>query len=204
MTTDPLDALLDRSAPDSRRLKTEDARAMIAASRAHVRVPRRGRHRALLAGALAVLFMGGAGVAVASGEWTWGEGLGSADRVYAYTSPTWGQCELRFSALDTSDFIKNAQVNRIVDDWFARTDVEAAAAPLVPRFIAELEHAEGSGPEGPTDPRSADLNAWMAHEQAVGELIHEELAANGFDVDDLQGANSHSQVHCEDEDWGGE
>jgi hypothetical protein len=202
MTADPLDQILDRSAPARPIPDPADVRTMVLAARAETPAPRRARRTALLSGALALFLVGGAGVAVASSDWLWGAGLDDPDRVYSYTSPTWGECELRFSALDTHDLTTNGPVNRIVDEWFATTDVEAAAAPLVPGFLAELEDGRASDATAEEDPRQADLDAWTAHEQAVSELVHAELADNGFGGDALAGTDSHSQVHCDGEDWG--
>lgn len=202
MATDPLDEMLDRSAPATARPEPGDIRAMILAAREETQPPRRGRRRAVLTAALALFLVGGAGVAAASSDWLWSPGLEDADRTYSYTSPTWGQCELRFSVLDTHDMFTNDEVNRIVDDWFASTDVEAAAAPLVPGILRELEESRAGDPAVDPDPRQADLDAWTAHTQAVDELVHAELAANGFASEALGGTESHSQVHCDGEDWG--
>jgi hypothetical protein len=204
MTIDPLDAVLNAAAPAQRRVEPSDTHAMIVAARGEARSPRRSRRNALLSGALALVLVGGAGIATASGDWLWGPGLENPDRVYTYTSPSWGECELRFSALDTHDPILNAQVNRVVDDWFASTNVEAAAAPLVPGYLATIEASAADDPAAQQDPRSADLAAWTAHEQAVGQLVHEELAAHGFTSEVLAGTDSHGQVHCDAEDWGAE
>ena len=204
MTIDPLDAVLNAAAPARRRIEPSDTHAMIAAARDEARPPHRTRRNALLSGALALVFVGGASIATASGDWFWGQGLENPDRVYTYTSPTWGECELRFSALDTHDPILSAEVNRVVDDWFAATNVEAAAAPLVPGYLATIEASAADDPAVQQDPRRADLAAWTAHEQAVGQLVHEELAAHGFTSDVLGGTDSHSQVHCDAEDWGAE
>jgi hypothetical protein len=204
MTIDPLDALLDAAAPAQRRLEQSDTRTMILAARGEARSPRRARRNVLISGALALVLVGGAGIATASGDWLWGQGLENPDRVYTYTSPTWGECELRFSALETHDPILNAQVNRVVDDWFAATNVEAAAAPLIPEYLASIEASTADDRAAQEDPRRADLAAWTAHEQAVGQLVHEELAARGFTSEVLEGTDSHSQVHCDAEDWGGE
>lgn len=208
MTTDPLDEILDRSAPEPVRADAADLRTMILSAQVEAKESSPGRsvgrrRRAVVAGGVVALFLvGGAGVAVASSDWLWSEGLEDSDRVYTYTSPTWGECELRFSALDTHDIFTDEQVNEVIDRWFETTDVEAEAAPLVPKYLATVEDADAADPEAVKDPRQADLNAWTAHEQAVGELLHEELAANGFDSNRLAGAESHSQLHCDDEDWG--
>lgn len=202
MATDPLDEMLDLSAPPHSKPEPADIRAVILAARAETRSPRRGRRRTVLSAALALFLIGGTGVAVASSDWLWSPGLEDPDRIYSYTSPTWGHCELRFSALDTHDLFIDAEVNRIIDDWFATTDVEAAAAPLVPGILSELEEDRAADTQAEPDPRQADLDAWTAHGVAVDELVHEELAENGFPSETLGGAESHSQVHCDDEDWG--
>ncbi|MEV7609168.1 hypothetical protein AB0N61_06785 [Microbacterium sp. NPDC089320] len=205
MTADPLDEMLDRSAPGRYEPDPSVTHAMIVAARDESRPPTRHRRRtAVLSGLLTLFLVGGTGVAVASSDWLWGPGLDDLDRVYTYTSPTWGECELRFSAMDTHDVFTNARVNRIVDEWFAATNVEAAAAPLVPKYLATLEAADDADASAEADPRRADLNAWTANEQAVGELIHDQLRAHGFGGDVLAGTDAHSQVHCEGEEWGEE
>lgn len=204
MATDPIDALLDAAAPARREITAKNIRAMVADSRAEGVAPKHSRRTAILGGALAVLFVGGAGVAAASSDWLWGDGLDDPDRSYAYTAPTWGECEIRFSGIETHNIFTQGDVNRIIDDWFANTDVEAAAAPFVAQHLAVVEEAQAADPETPDDPRLADLNAWTAHEQALSDVLYAELSAHGYDSSNLGGGASHSQLHCEGEDWGGE
>ncbi|MBD3941559.1 hypothetical protein IF188_07605 [Microbacterium sp. NEAU-LLC] len=202
MTPDLLDELLDRSAPATRAADPAGLRAMIGdASR--TAKPRR-RRIGLAAGALTVLLLGGAGVAAASGDWLWGPGLENPDRSYTYTAPTWGQCEIRFSGYDTHNLFIQADVDRVVDEWFASADVEAAADPYVDKYLAVIEDSQASSGDEITDPRLADLNAWTAHEQALYEALGDELQAHGYEPGALAGSTAHSQVHCEGEDWGGE
>jgi len=206
MTPDLLDELLDRSAPATRAADPADLRGMIRAASREAR-PRRRRRVGLAAGALTVLLLGGAGVATASGDWLWSAGLENPHRSLTYTAPTWGQCEIRFSGYDTHNPWIQADVDRVIDEWFANTDVEAAAAPYVGTYVAQFEAdqaAQAAAGEEITDPRLADLNAWMAHEQALGEALYEELKAHGYDSTVLAGSDAHSQVHCDGEDWGGE
>lgn len=206
--TDPIDDLLDRSAPVlADRGSTRDAalRQMITDARDTARPPKRSRRRvALLSGALALVLVGGAGVATANSDWLWSPDLNNPDRSYTYSSPTWGQCEIRVSRLKMANPFAEAEVNSIIDDWFASTDVEAAAAPYVSQYLAVLEEAQRDASEPLTDPRLADLNAVTAHEQALGEALHDELADHGFATGDAQlgWASSFSQVHCENEDRG--
>lgn len=90
MVRDALDDLLDASASALQRISPRDVRAMMADARAEVPAPKRARRGALISGALAVLLLGGAGVATAGSDWLCREGLDSPDRSYTYTSPTWG------------------------------------------------------------------------------------------------------------------
>ena len=204
MSRDHLDELLDASAPAARTIETRDVRAMLADARHEVSVWKPVRRRALISGALMVLLVGGAGVATASSDWLWGEGLENPDRSYMFTAPTWGQCEIRFSGLETHNVFTQANVDRIVDEWFATADVEAEAAPFVDKYLAVLKDAQSDDPAMQSDSRAGDLNAWTAHEQALAEALHNELRAHGFDSGSLAGAESHSQLHCDGENWGGE
>ena len=204
MPTDPIDELLDAAAPVRLEIPARDIRAMVADARAQASAPKRSRRMGVLGGVLALMLVGGAGVATASSDWLWSDGLDNPDRSYAYTAPTWGECEIRFSGIDTHNLFNQAQVNTIVDEWFANADVEAEAAPFVDEYRAFFE--ESYERDQVTDPRDADLIEWSAREQALGMALHNELVEQGFDsgTGALQGSESHSQLHCEGEDWGGE
>lgn len=204
MIRDQLDELLDASAPPRATIEAHDARAMAIAAQREVRRPRRTRRTAVLSGALAVLLIGGTGVATATSEWLWSDGLESPDRSYTYTAPTWGACEIRFSAPEPDNIFIRAEVNRIIDEWFATADVEAAAAPFVDKYLGMLEDSQDQDSDASQDPRAADVNAWIAHEQALGEALSEELKRHGYEPSEMVGQGSHSQVHCDGEDWGGE
>lgn len=204
MIRDQLDDLLDASAPASHAIDQQDVRVMATAARAETSKPRSRRRAAALSGGLVLVLLGGAGMATATSDWRWGEGLESPDRSYSYTAPTWGECEIRFSGFDTHNVFIQANVNQIVDEWFATADVEAAAAPFLDKYLAVMTDSQSEDPDISDDPRLADLNAWTAHEQALGEALHNELRAHGFESGSLAGAESHSQLHCEGEDWGGE
>lgn len=199
-----LDDLLDASAPAARVINRVDVRAMMADARAEVRVPNRRGRAAVLGSLLGILIVGGAGYAGASSDWLWANGLENPDRSYSYTSPTWGQCELRYSGYETHNILIQADVNRIIDEWFADTDVEAAAAPYVGEYLAQIEADQAAEGDVDSDRRLPDLNAWLAHDQALGMALHNELKAHGYDSENgLAGAEAHSQLHCEYEDWGG-
>lgn len=204
MIRDELDDLLDAAAPAAQAIDKADVRAMVRAARAEVPQPLRVRRTALLSGMLAVLLVGGAGVAAATSDWLWSDGLENPDRSYSYTSPTWGECEIRYSGFETHDPTTQPDVDRIVDEWFATTDVEAAAAPFVDKYLREIESDQAAAVDQAADPRQPDLNAWFAHDQALSEALHAELKAHGYDTGagELAGSESHSQVHCDAEDWG--
>ncbi|MDF2508581.1 MAG: hypothetical protein K0Q52_2440 [Microbacterium sp.] len=206
MTRDRLDDLLDASAPPHTTVDTSSLRVWLAEARTVARPRRPKRRSTMLTGALVLLFAGGAGIATASSDWLWNSGLEDPDRSYTYTSPTWGECEIRYSGWDTHNPLNQVEVNRIIDDWFANTDVEAAAEPYVAEQLAAVEADMATSEEALTDPRTPDLNAWRAHDQALSMALHEELKDNGIDSGrgDLEGTESHSQLHCEGEDWGGE
>lgn len=93
----------------------------------------------------------------------------------------------------------------MIDDWFANADVEAAAEPYVAGYLAQLEADQAASGDEFADPRLPNLNAWTAHDQALSRALDDALKANGIDSGrgDLAGAEAHSQVHCEGEDWGG-
>lgn len=204
MDTEQLDDILAAAAPAPRRLDTADIRAMMADARAEVRAPRGRRRVATLGSVLALVLVGGASVAAATSDWIWSAGLENPNRSYHYTSPTWGECELRYSGISHANPFVQADVNRVIDEWFGRTDVETLADPLVAQHLARIETEQATSGEDVTDPRMPDLNAWQAHDQALWEVLHDELVARGFGGDVLAGSGSHSQLHCEGEDWGGE
>ncbi|MGG1909201.1 hypothetical protein AB1285_19195 [Microbacterium sp. NRRL B-14842] len=135
MTTDPLDDLLDGSAPPTPAVAGHELRAMIDASRGRARP--RLRSRGVIAAVTAVVLVGGAGVATASSDWLWGDGLEDPARSYRFTAPTWGECEIRFSRLDTHNPLIQADVDRVIDQWFASADVEADGRALRGRPTAD-------------------------------------------------------------------
>ena len=160
-------------------------------------MPRR-RRAALISGALALVLVGGAGIATASSDWPWGSGM-RALRSYVYTSPTWGECELRQGDFVAANPLQQFEIDRIIDEWFATADISAAVKPLTGKYLDVLEDSQESDAELITDPRRTDLNYWMAVDLAVGELVHEELRAHGFGTGSVTGSGS--QVHCEGEEW---
>ncbi|MBG6240289.1 hypothetical protein IWX78_003286 [Mycetocola sp. CAN_C7] len=219
MDREMLDDLLDASAPGRPVIDKKDLRLMLADARRVARPSRKYRRTAFFSGALALLLAGGAGVATAASGWLWGTGLENPDRTYSYTSATWGECEIRYSAVDTHDPMIQGGVDRAVDDWFANTDIEAAADPFVVKHLAALEAAQAATDQADIDPQAAEINEWTAHDLALQEAAINALKARGFDLTDLPAPKLpeydsdfeefaavkwHSQLHCSGEDWNGD
>ena len=219
MDREMLDDLLDASAPARPVVDEKDLRLMLADARRVARPSRRYRRTAIFSGTLALLLAGGAGVATAASGWLWGPGLENPDRTYSYTSATWGECEIRYSSVDTYDPTIQGGVDRAVDGWFANTDVEAAAGPFVAKHLAELEAAQAATDQTDIDPRAAEINEWTAHDQALQEAAANALKAAGYDLTDLPAPKLpehdsdfeefaaltwHSQLHCSGENWNGD
>lgn len=200
MTPDPLDVLLDRSSPPTRAADATDLTAMSTAARREAG-PARRRRLAFTAGAIVAVLLGGASVATANSDWLWGEGLENPQRSVTYTSPTWGECELRFGNFVAANPLDQLAVDRVIDEWFATTDIETAMAPLIPGYLRVLEESHAAEAEPITDPRLPDLDYWTAVEQSVRELLHHELGEHGLNNAWSGVTTSSSQVHCEGEQW---
>jgi hypothetical protein len=121
-------------------------------------------------------------------------------RSYTYTSPTWGQCELRQGNFVAANPLRQLELDRVIDEWFATANVSAEVEPLIGKYLKVIEDSQANAPEPITDPRLPDLNYWTAVELALGEALHEELDAHGFGTANV--TSSAGQVHCEGEDWG--
>ncbi|MEN0023697.1 MAG: hypothetical protein AAGC61_10465 [Microbacterium sp.] len=198
MTLDPLDSLLESSAPDTLEADATDLRAMVSSAAQQAR-PVRHRRIGLAAGLLSLTLVGGAGVAAASSTWLWGEGM-EPHRSYTYASPTWGECELRLGNFVAENPFRQFELDRVIDDWFATADVAAEAEPFVAEYLDVLRDARANDPEPSTDPRLPDLDYWTAVDQAVSEALLADLAVHGFGQGSV--TSSASQVHCEGEQWG--
>lgn len=121
------------------------------------------------------------------------------NRSYTYSSPTWGECELRQGNFVAADPLRQLELDRVIDEWFATANVSAAVEPLIGKYLDAVEVAHANEPKPNTDPRLPDLNYWTAVDQAVGEALHAELLTQGFEQGSV--TNSASQVHCDGEQW---
>ena len=210
MTPDPLDDLLDRSTPVTRAALEGDLAAMIADARAEVPRPRR-RRIALASGALAVVLVGGAGVAVATDGFNWGPWLKDPVGAYSLTLPSGLDCSVRIAHYTAADTAVADDVNNIVEDWWRTTDVAAEAEKLVPSQIAQFRAAENTvydADTGKSEPGGfgtkwydADWEYHFAFSMAIGELEHDVLEQHGYTTDELAvvGLEGGFGIKCLDE-----
>lgn len=198
MSPEPLDDLLDRSAPVVRRADDATIAAMIADAR-EMSVPRRRRRRLVVAGGvLTALLVGGAGIATAAEVFDWGSWLEDPVGEYALTLPSGLECTVRIAHYTAADPAVAHEVNRIVEDWWRSTDVAAATEPLIPQMIDQIRAADTTvyiaetGETVPggygTDWYDADQEYHFAFANAVGELEHEVLGEHGISTEELGAA----------------
>ncbi len=205
---DRLDELLSSSAPRTPLAEnaTRPALEQMAAAAAAAARPRPPR-RLLAAGIALALGLGGAGVATAAAstllEWQpWAEDPVLA---YTYTLPSGAQCEERIGLLETEG--EDPDLLTVADEVFRTTDVmslvDVEATILVMRtedhrFVNEdgTEEPAGYG----TEHYSADHEYASAVSRAVNEVLVDELAARGFDRDDISLGYS-GEAHCPGAEW---
>lgn len=212
MIPDPLDELLDRSGPVTRTADAAALRAMIGEA-ATAAQPRRHRRLAIASSALAVVLVGGAGVAVATDGFTWNPSVADSARAVSFTMDSGFDCELRFSPMTGGvDPAFVADANRILGDWHRATDVAAAARAHMDQTIADhsgitdapmLEPGEtwDTLPPGEAEHRRW-AREWTLWQLVVSDLEGEELRRHGIDPGDdrFAGSEGMSQIQCFDED----
>ena len=190
MTPDPLDDLLDRSAPQASSARDDDVVAMIVAARQEAAPRRRTPHVALGVG-LAVLLTAGAGVAVAADGFAWLPWAQDPDFAYAYTLPSGRDCEFRIAVKDAIDEDGATHFDADLQAWLSsghvlsEGDIEAAAAaiPRDPDYMTVL------APTGeldvvartPAGPSEDDLHAEAVSHALVSAMI-EHTSAAGSDA----------------------
>ncbi|CAL4861274.1 hypothetical protein [Microbacterium sp. MM2322] len=193
MTPDPLDSTLERSAPATRAADASDLRAMMAAARTEAH-PRRHRRVGIVAGALTLTLAGGASFAAASSSWDWSAGM-NPNRSHTYLSPTWGECELRVGNIVAANPLRQFELDRAIDDWFATEDVAAEVEPYIAGHLDVLKRDPSNG----SDPRAADTNHWVAVDEALWDAMSAGLRDRGFDNASISSGGG--QVHCDGEQW---
>ena len=217
MTRDPLDDLLDRSAPTGRAVADREFEAMIAEARREVPRPwRRTRHLAITASALAAVLVGGVGVAAATDGFSWAPWAQDPVGAVSFTMANGFSCELRFSEYTKgADAAFVADVNHALANWHRSTDVVAVAEDLLPAKLQELADMEA---ESPLDPE-ADMSQlspadredeiahrawaleWLAWDLVVSDLESKALEAAGIALPDERfvGSERSGQIQCLDE-----
>lgn len=215
MTPDPLNDVLDRSAPRTASASKLEIDAMIADARGEVR-PRRRVPRVALGVGLAALLAGGAGVAVATDGFDWAPWAQDPVGAVSFTMANGFDCELRFSEYTAGvDSAFVADVNSALEEWYRSTDVVGEATALLPaqreRFAA-MEAAQGDDPGSDMSQLSPEDRAqeiehrawfreWLAWDMAIAELETEALRDAGILVPDdrFVGSERSGQIQCFDE-----
>nr|WP_201468435.1 hypothetical protein [Microbacterium hydrocarbonoxydans] len=200
---DPLDLILERSAPTPLRIGDELARDLdqvAFAARSQVAAQQRPARRMprIAAGVgLAVLLTGGAGAAVAAGGFEWLPWAQDPDAAYVFTLPSGRECEIRSVVEQTEDvgdwnaFV--ADVGQLVIDD-AAVDRWAEEIRADDRAIIQMVAPDGEwvdpGPDGV--PTEDDLYA-AAHWVAFGEGV----AARATEAGVIWGFTGDQAMHCE-------
>ncbi len=197
MTPDSLDDLLGHSSPRTAAAPKPEIEAMIADARREVPQRRRVPRIALGVG-LAVLLVGGAGVAVAADRFEWRPWAQDPVAEYSLALPSGLDCAVRIAHYTSTDGALADSVNGIVENWWRDTDVAAQAAELTPEHIDDIRSSDNvmfNADTGESEPAgygtkwyNADREYYFAFTQAIGELEQEQLREHGIDSDQLDAA----------------
>ncbi|MFK4789407.1 hypothetical protein [Microbacterium sp. ZW T5_56] len=181
-TYDRLDHLLQRSAPPDLTVGDELTRALdqtTHAARAQIfaEKPRTRRTPRVLAGlGLAIVLMGGAGTAVASGGLSWLPWAQHPDAVYAFTLPSGRECELRSVVVEPRELAGDwagfvASVGDLhVDDALVKSWADRIRSDPQTRIQIVNADGEWEDPTGDTPPTDDDIYA-IAHRVAMAETV---------------------------------
>ncbi|RII95487.1 hypothetical protein [Clavibacter phaseoli] len=209
MTRDPLDELLDHSAPPSRPAAKHDLDAMIAEARQSA--PRTARSRVLVAAGLAAAFtFGGVGIAAATDGLSWAPWAEDPIGTVQFTMGNGFQCELRFSEYTKGrDPSYVREVNSILESWYRTTDVLPIVQAIVPTRLAGLDPEDleiGIGEPGEVLPpeeveRREWSRQWLAWDLAISDAEQDVLTAHGIQPGDerFAGSERSGQIKCRDE-----
>lgn len=176
MTRDQLDDLLDASAPAARTIASSDVRAMVLDARAQA-APRqpRAKKAALVTGALALLMVGGAGVATASDYWA---ALNNPVGSYTYQVPSGATCEVVFGdvqIVERRDRARRDQLESELKAWFQATDVVEIAESQVDEYIRDRHDALVATGRVQGELTGYDLD--MAYAYAIDQSISDQAMA---------------------------
>jgi hypothetical protein len=207
MIHDPLDDLLDGSAPTTRAPAQVELDAMIADARQPT--PRTLRPRILVATSLAaVLACSGVGLAAATDGFAWAPWAEKPIGAVQFTMANGFQCELRFSEYTAGDdpaFV--SEVNDALEEWYRSADVLGAVQARVPTKLDDLGPIElqpgetlETLPPGEAQHREW-VRQWTAWDLAVSDAEWQELGRHGIEPGDPRLANSErsAQIQCLDE-----
>lgn len=207
MTRDPLDDLLDRSAPASTALPKGDVDAMIADARRSA--PRPLRTRVLVAGGLAAVFASsGLGIAAATDGFSWAPWAQEPIGAVHFTMANGFQCEMRYSGYTGGeDPAYVGEVNGALENWYRTADVLAAIEPNVSTKLEELGPIElyagetlETLPPGEAENREW-ARQWLAWDLAISDAEWQELARHDIQPGDprMYGSERSGQIQCLDE-----
>lgn len=202
-TRDPLDLMLERSAPTTVNIGDDLDRGLdqvAFAARSQVAAERRPARRMphIVAGVgLAVLLTGGAGAAVASGGFDWLPWAQDPDAAYVFTLPSGRECEIRAVVEQTEDvgdwnaFV--ADVGQLaVDDVSVERWAEEIRSD--DRAIIQMLDDDGEWYDpGPGGTATEDDLFAAAHWVAFGEEVSARAAAAGV----VFGFGGDQEMNCE-------
>lgn len=207
MTPDPLDEILDHSAPRSRPASTVDLDAMVADARRAGPGPRRPRIL-IAAGLAAILASGGLGIAAATDVLSWAPWAQDPIGAVQFTLTNELRCELRFTEwTGGNDPAYVDEVNGILEEWYRSEDVLAAAQANLPASLErigpiELQAGETLESLPPEEAQHREwTRQWRAWDLAIGDAEQQELTSHGIDSGDprFNGSERRGQIACLDE-----
>lgn len=180
MSREPLDDLLDRSAPATRAATPADLAAMATLARREVG-SRRRRPRVALGVGIAAVLVGGAGIAAAN-DLVWSDWVKEPVGSYSFTLPSGATCTSQHGDVEAADPAVAAAVEEFYrGDVMARADVDAALAELRSEpWIAELEDGSTEVLEPGSPHFSYDDEYKFAVRNAVGAAVVAHLAERGM------------------------
>lgn len=211
-TPDPLDNLLERTAPAGVESNAELARELATMSHKARRVsaaPRRKPARVALGAGLALILLGGAGAAAAGTVFNWAPWAQDPDIAYPFSLPSGRACEARVQVLEVvsidEDGIWTSAYDPELGDHFRSLDAMGAAD--IEGAIEEVRARDsthttvGVRPDGtmsdlptpPGGPSEDDVYA-AAVNVALGDVLESEMAAYGLTIGQW---NTNMDILCE-------
>ena len=190
-----LDELLDASAPAARTVASRDVRMMLADARKEVRAQRRPRRVATVAGVLALVMAGGAGVATATDYWA---SVNNPIGTYSYQVPSGATCEVVFGDVqiaERSDRARRDQIENDLQVWFAATDVVAIAESRVDEYVQERHDmlADAGLVDGELSSHDLDIAYAYAIDRSISDQAMAEIERLGYTA---EGVGYGAQGRC--------